>query len=66
MYRGFGEFLRFWTAYFAAFEEIAAEPERFIDAGESVIVPNVVHMRGRDGIEVTARSTLVFTRRDGR
>jgi ketosteroid isomerase-like protein len=66
VYRGFGEFLRFWTAYFAAFEEIAAEPERFIDAGESVIVPNVVHMRGRDGIEVTARSTLVFTLRDGK
>jgi ketosteroid isomerase-like protein len=39
---------------------------RFIEAGESVVVPNVAHQRGRDGIEVSARSTLVFTLRRGR
>jgi len=66
VYRGFDEFERFWRSYFDAFEEMAAEPERFIDAGESVIVPNVVHIRGRDGIEVSARSAIVFTFRSHR
>ena len=45
---------------------MAAEPERFIDAGESVVVPNTVHIRGRDGIEVSARSAIVFTFRSHR
>ncbi len=66
VYRGFDEFQRFWKSYFDAFAEIAAEPERFIDAGESVVVPNVVHIRGRDGIEVSARSAIVFTFRSHR
>ena len=66
VYRGFDEFERFWRSYFDAFEEMAAEPERFIDAGESVIVPNVVYIRGRDGIEVSARSAIVFTFRSHR
>jgi ketosteroid isomerase-like protein len=66
VYRGFDEFQRFWTSYFDAFEEITAEPERFIDAGESVVVPNLAHMRGRDGIEVSARSAIVFTFRSHR
>ena len=66
VYRGFDEFQRFWKSYFDAFEEIAAEAERFIDAGESVVVPNMVHIRGRDGIEVSARSAIVFTFRSHR
>jgi len=66
VYRGFDEFQRFWKSYFDAFEEITAEPVRFIDAGESVVVPNMVHIRGRDGIEVSARSAIVFTFRSHR
>jgi len=61
VYRGFDEFQRFWKSYFDAFEEITAEPERFIDAGESVVVPNLADMRGRDGIEVSTQSAIVFT-----
>jgi ketosteroid isomerase-like protein len=64
VYRGFNETLRFYEDYFDAFEAIVIEADRFIDAGESVVVPNVAHQRGRDGIEVSARSTLVFTLRD--
>jgi ketosteroid isomerase-like protein len=64
VYRGFDETLRFYEDYFEAFEEIVMEPDRFIDAGASVVVPNVAYQRGRDGIEVSARSTLVFTVRD--
>ncbi len=36
-------------------------PDRLIEVRDAVVVPNVAHQRGRDGIEVSARSTLVFT-----
>ncbi len=61
VYRGFDAALRFYAEYFAVFHEIVFEPDCFIDAGESVVVPNVARQRGRDNIEVLARSTLVFT-----
>jgi len=66
VYRGIDEALRFYAGYFEAFEEIVIEPDRLIEAGDSVVVPNVAHQRGRDGIEVSARSTLVFTVRGRR
>jgi ketosteroid isomerase-like protein len=61
VYRGFEDALRFYTEYYEAFQETVIEPYRFIDAGEAVVVPNIAHQRGRDGIEVSARSALVFT-----
>src|SRR5436190_1134431 len=64
IYRGFDEALRFYEGYFQAFEATVIEPDHFIEAGESVVVPNVAHQRGRDGIEVSARGTFVFTLRD--
>jgi ketosteroid isomerase-like protein len=66
VYRGFDEALRFYQGYFEAFKEIAIEPDRFIDLGDSVVVPNVAHQLGRHGNEVSARSTLVFTVRSGK
>jgi ketosteroid isomerase-like protein len=64
IYRGLDETLHFYEGYFEAFESIVIEADRFIDAGESVVVPNVARQRGRDGIEVSARSTFVFTIRN--
>jgi ketosteroid isomerase-like protein len=64
VYHGVDEALRFYAGYFEAFDEIEIKPDRFIEAGDSVVVPNVAHQRGRDGIEVSARSTLVFTVRN--
>ena len=64
VYRGYDEAMRFYEGYFEAFEEIVFVADSFIDAGEFVVVPNVAHQRGRDGIEVSARSTLVFTVRN--
>src|SRR6476659_5195510 len=64
IYRGFDEALRFYVGYFQAFEATVIEPDRFIERGESVVVPNVAQQRGRDGIEVSARGTFVFTLRD--
>jgi ketosteroid isomerase-like protein len=64
VYRGFDDALRFYAGYFEAFDKIVIEPDRFIEASDSVVVPNVARQRGRDGIEVSARSTLVFTVRN--
>ncbi len=64
VYRGMDETLRFYEGYFEAFDEIVIKPDSFTEAGDSVVVPNVAYQRGRDGIEVSARSTLVFTLRN--
>jgi uncharacterized protein len=66
VYQGIDAALRFYVGYFEAFEEIVIEPDRFIEAGDSVVVPNIARQRGREGIEVSARSTLVFTVRSQR
>jgi ketosteroid isomerase-like protein len=62
VYRGIDDALAFYRGYFEAFESIVFDELDFIDAGESVVVvPNKSRSRGRDGIEVSARSTFVFT-----
>jgi ketosteroid isomerase-like protein len=66
VYRGFDEALRFYDEYYDTFEATVIDPERFIETGDLVVVPNVVHQRGRDGIEVSARSTIVFAVHNGR
>ena len=42
-------------------ESVRFEPDEFIEAGENVVVPWTQHYVGRDGIEVRARTTHVFT-----
>jgi len=66
LYCGIEEALRFYYEYYEVFESSRVEAESYTPVGDSVVVPNVVYQRGRDGIEVTARSTLVFSMRDGR
>jgi ketosteroid isomerase-like protein len=66
VYKGFDTALGFYSEYFAVFDRIAFDIERITAIDDSVIVSNVARQRGRDGIEVTARSALVFTVRDAR
>jgi ketosteroid isomerase-like protein len=66
VYRGLEEVLRFYQTFFETFEKVDIEPDRFIESGDSVVVPNTAHMRGRDGIEIVAQSALVFEIRSGR
>jgi ketosteroid isomerase-like protein len=66
VYRGIEAALRFYEGFYQVFEMDIIQPDRFIDTGEFVAVPNVSHLRGRDGIEVSARSTLVFELRGGK
>ena len=48
-----------------SFESARTEPEEIIDAGDQVITPLIGYFRGRDGIEVTARFTYLWTVGDG-
>jgi uncharacterized protein len=66
VYRGNAEVMGFYREFLAAWKMVRMEPEDFIESGESVVVPNTAHLQGRDGIETTATSTLVFELRDGR
>jgi ketosteroid isomerase-like protein len=63
VYRGIEAVLSFWMTYFEVFDEIVIRPDRFMDAGESVVIPNQSRSIGRDGIEVFARSAFVMTMR---
>ena len=66
VYLGHGECEAFWDAFWSTFEDIQLEVHGFTEVGSDVVVPNTAHMRGRQGIEVIARSTLVFTVEDPR
>jgi ketosteroid isomerase-like protein len=47
-----------------AWESVRIELDEFIEAGEYVVVPLTMYGTGRDGIELQARSTWVWTIRD--
>jgi ketosteroid isomerase-like protein len=67
VYRGFEEALQnFYGEWYATFDMTVIEPERFIQSNDSIVVPNVARMRGRDGIEVSARSAFVYSVRGGK
>jgi ketosteroid isomerase-like protein len=66
VYKGFDTALGFYTEYFEVFDEIAIDIDGVTAVDDSVVVSNVARQRGRDGIEVTARSAFVFTVRDAR
>jgi ketosteroid isomerase-like protein len=66
IYQGQEEVIRFYRNFLDTFDEVTIEPDRFIESGDSVVVPNSAQVRGRDGIETVARSALVFEIRDGR
>jgi len=53
-----GELAEYW-------ESVRIEPQEFIEAGDLVVVPWAMHGRGRDGIELVARNTFVWTIRNG-
>ena len=65
VYRGWDEAGRFFGNWFNTFEQIEFKPERFIESGDLVLVPNTAVIRGRDGIETVARSCLTYEFREG-
>jgi ketosteroid isomerase-like protein len=66
VYKGWGEVMRFYQNFLGTFQDVDIEPERFIESGDLVVVPNTAQLRGRDGIETVARSALIFEVRSGR
>ena len=66
VYRGPAEIETLWNEFFFMFEEAQIETTHgFTDAGSEVVVSNTSHFRGREGIEVSASSTWVFTVENG-
>ncbi len=66
VYRGEGELEVFWHELWSTFDDVQLEIHGFTEVGSEVVVPNTAHVRGRQGIEVIGRSTLVFTVENGR
>jgi ketosteroid isomerase-like protein len=54
----------FWAEVRGSWESVRIEPHEFMEAGPHVVVPWTMHFSGRDGIEVQARVTWVWTFRD--
>ena len=64
VYRGHGEREAFWDVWLT-FEDAQIETHGLTEEGSEVVVPNTTHFRGREGIEVIARSAFVYTVEDG-
>ena len=62
---GLDQILRVLGEFRETWESARLEPHEFIEAGDLVVVPLTMHGRGRDGIEVVARLTFVWTIRNG-
>ena len=66
-FRGAEGFLRFLEQFWEGFDEAHAEPEEFIEAGDSVLA--VINFRGRgkqSGAEVNMEFFQLWTFRDGK
>ena len=63
---GLGQMRDFWDELVEIWESVRLEPDEFIEVGEHVVMPNTLHAMGRNGIEVQASATWVWTIRDGR
>ena len=56
VYRGRVDVTRF-VRTFETFDSVVLEPERFIDSGDSVVVPNTSRFEGRDVIKTGSAAT---------
>ncbi|MCD6015521.1 MAG: hypothetical protein K0R88_1605 [Solirubrobacterales bacterium] len=61
VYRGREEVEAFQDEFWSMFDKVDLEAHGFMQAGSDVVVPNTAHLRGRDGMEVLARSAFVYT-----
>ncbi len=66
VYRGHEEIRAVAVRFLSAFDDLRIELVDPVEVKEGVVVAeNLAHLRGRDGIEVQARSAWVFTIEDG-
>jgi uncharacterized protein len=65
-YRGHDGIRRYFDSFYDAMDDIRFEPGEFREAGGRVIVPTVLHARGRTtGIETKQEVVMAWTLRDG-
>jgi ketosteroid isomerase-like protein len=57
--------IRAWERFVEPWESVHIEVEELIDAGDQVVSRTSGTLRGRDGIELTARNSWLWTFRDG-
>jgi ketosteroid isomerase-like protein len=65
VHRGHDQIRQLWRSFLEPWESFWSEADELIDAGDRVVGWGTAHLRGRDGIEVTAKQGFVFTFRDG-
>jgi ketosteroid isomerase-like protein len=67
VYRGHDEIRAFMERFLATWDEVRIEiVDGPVEVEDGVLITeNVAYLRGRDGIDVQARSTLLATIRDG-
>jgi ketosteroid isomerase-like protein len=65
VYRGHDELEAFWGEFWSTFEDVQLEIYDTVEAGTEVVVSQTAQIRGRQGIEVTAKSTMVYTLENG-
>jgi ketosteroid isomerase-like protein len=56
----------FMDEFFGLWEAVRVEVDKFVEAGEQVAVSFTNYHRGRDGIELKVRPSMVWTIRNGR
>ena len=59
------EVRRMWATFTATWESWRTEVDEIIEAGEHLVTRQTIYLRGRDGIELTARNNYLWTIRDG-
>jgi ketosteroid isomerase-like protein len=59
------EFRRLSEEFAKSWDSVRWEADEYLDAGEHVVMPFTNHLLGRDGIDVQARGTWLWTIQDG-
>jgi ketosteroid isomerase-like protein len=65
VYRGIDQVRQVAEEFYAPWETVHYEAHELIEAGDHVVMPYTSRFVGRQGIEVTAEATWVFTLREG-
>jgi ketosteroid isomerase-like protein len=65
IYEGGDQLRRFLAELVEGWESVRFEPHEFLEAGDLVLATLTLHVKGRDGIELSSSPTMVWTIRDG-
>jgi ketosteroid isomerase-like protein len=63
--RSVEQFRAWWREITGMWESARLEVDEYIDLGQHIVTPLTGRFRGRDGVEVQARTTWLWTFRDG-